>query len=82
MCLPITAIVVMKQRSPRYGGPRSAQKINLASGLDLDKGTIRRALAVHYNLDPGMQGPSWLTTLGHAKDSQWSVDFFGPNPLL
>ena len=23
-----------------------------------------------------MRGPSWLTTLGHAKDSLWSVDLF------
>ena len=26
--------------------------------------------------DPGSRGPSWLTTLGHAKDSLWSIDLF------
>jgi transposase InsO family protein len=64
----------MKQRNPRYGCPRIAQQINQAFGLDLDKDTVRRTLAVHYKPDPGMQGPSWLTTLGHAKDSLRSVD--------
>ena len=66
----------MKQRNPRYGCPRLAQQINLAFGLDLDKDTVRRVLAVHYTPDPANRGPSWLTTLGHAKDSLWSIDLF------
>jgi len=33
-------------------------------------------LAAHYKPGPGNQGPSWLTTLGHAKDSLWSIDLF------
>jgi hypothetical protein len=41
----------------------------LAFGLDLDKDTVRWVIAVHYKPDPGSRGPSWLTTLGHAKDS-------------
>ena len=72
----INAIVAMKRRNPRYGCPRIAQQINLAFGLDLDKDTVRRVLAVHYKPDPGNHGPSWLTTIGHAKDSQWSVNLF------
>jgi len=35
----------------------------------MDKDTVRRVLAVHYKLDPNNHGPSWLTTIGHAKDS-------------
>jgi len=72
----IKAIVEMKQRNPRYGCPRIAQQINLAFGLDLDKDIVRRVLAAHYTPDPRNQGPSWLTTLGHASDSLWSVDLF------
>jgi putative transposase len=72
----IEAIIEMKQRNPRYGCPRIAQQINVAFGLDLDKDTVRRVLAVHYKPDPGNRGPSWLTTLGHAKDSLWSIDLF------
>ena len=66
----------MKQRNPRYGCLRIAQQINLAFDLELDKDTVRRVLAVHYKPDPADRGPSWLTTLGHAKDSLWSVDLF------
>ena len=40
------------------------------------KDTVRRILAVHYKPDPANTEPSWLTTLGHAKDSLWSVDLF------
>jgi hypothetical protein len=72
----IRAIVEMKQRNPRYGCPRIAQQINLAFGLDLDKDIVRRILASHYKPDPSNRGPSWLTTLGYAKDSLWSVDMF------
>jgi putative transposase len=72
----IEAIVEMKQLNPRFGCPRIAQQINLAFGLDLDKDIVRRVLAVHYKPDPADRGPSWLTTLGHAKDSLWSVDLF------
>jgi transposase InsO family protein len=72
----IDAIVEMKQRNPRYGCPRIAQQINLGFELELDKDTVRRVLAIHYKPDPSMRGPSWLTTLGHAKDSLWSVDLF------
>jgi transposase InsO family protein len=72
----IKAILEMKQRNPRYGCPRIAQQINLAFGLDLDKDIVRRVLAVHYKPEPTDGGPSWLTSLGHAKDSLWSVDLF------
>ncbi|MEH6637013.1 MAG: integrase core domain-containing protein [Halioglobus sp.] len=72
----IDTIVAMKQRNPLYGCPRIAQQITLAFGLSLDKDTVRRVLAVHYKPDPNNRGPSWLTTIGHAKDSLWSVDLF------
>jgi len=78
----ITAIIEMKRRNPRYGCPRIAQQINLAFGLALDKDTVRRVLAVHYKPDPGNRGPSWLTTIGHAKDSLWSVDLFRCESIL
>ena len=72
----IKAILEMKQRNPRFGCPRIAQQINFAFGLELDKDTVRRVLATHYRPYPSNHGPSWLTTIGHAKDSLWSVDLF------
>ena len=76
------AIVEMKQRNPRYGCPRIAQQINLAFGLNLDKDIVRRVLAVHYKPDPNNRGPSWLTTIGHARDSLWSIDLFRCESIL
>ena len=78
----VSAIVEMKRRNPRYGCPRIAQQINLAFGLELDKDVLRRILATHYKLDPNNRGPSWLTTIGHAKDSLWSVDLFRCESIL
>ena len=78
----IDAIVAMKQRNPRYGCPRIAQQINLAFGLELDKDVVRRILATHYKSDPSNRGPSWLTAIGHAKDSLWSVDLFRCESIL
>jgi transposase InsO family protein len=71
----------MKRCNPRFGCPRIAQQINLAFGLELDKDTARRVLATHYRPDSNNSGPSWLTALGHAKDSLWSRDA-GPLDLF
>ena len=68
-------------RNPRYGCPRIAQQINLVFGLNLDKDNVRRVLAAHYKPDPSDHGPSWLTTISHAKDSLWSRDA-GPIDLF
>ncbi len=78
----IDAIVAIKQHNPRFGCPRIAQQINLAFGLEIDKDVVRRILAKHYRPDPRSTGPSWLTTLGHAKDSLWSVDLFRCESIL
>jgi hypothetical protein len=37
---------------------------------------VRRVLAKHLRPTPGGGGPSWLTVIGHAKDSLWSIDLF------
>jgi putative transposase len=72
----VGAIVDMKQRNPTWGCPRIAQQITLAFGIPMNKDVVRRILAVRYIPKPDAEGPSWLTVLGHAKDSLWSVDLF------
>ena len=72
----VTAIVEMKQRNPVWGCPRIAQQIGLAFDIQIDKDVVRRVLATHYRPDTDSSGPSWLTFLGHAKDSLWSIDLF------
>jgi transposase InsO family protein len=72
----IAAIVDMKQQNPTWGCPRIAQQITLAFGIPLNKDVVRRILAIRYTSKPDAAGPSWLTVLGHAKDSLWSIDLF------
>jgi putative transposase len=66
----------MKRRNPKWGCPRIAQQIALAFGIEIDKDVVRRILSVRYRPQPDSAGPSWLTFLGHAKDSLWSCDLF------
>ena len=72
----INAIVEMKQRNPRFGCPRIALQLSRIFGIDINKDVVRRVLANHYHPASGDDGPSWLTFLGHAKDSLWSIDLF------
>jgi transposase InsO family protein len=72
----IDAVVAMKRRNPNWGCPRIAQQIALAFGVEIDKDVVRRILAVHYRPEPDSGGPSWLTFIGHMKDSLWSCDLF------
>jgi hypothetical protein len=65
--------VDMKQRNPSWGYPRIAQQITLAFGIPIDRDVVRRILAARYEPTPNIGG-TWLTALGHAKDSLWSVD--------
>jgi len=72
----IDAVVEMKRRNPSWGCPRIAQQITLAFGVDIDKDVVRRILTTHFRPESGAGGPSWLTLIGHTKDSLWSVDLF------
>ena len=72
----IEAVVEMKRRNPSWGCPRIAQQISLAFAVEIDKDVVRRILANRYKPEPESAGPSWLTFLGHTKDSLWSIDLF------
>ena len=72
----IDTVVEMKRRNPRIGCRKIAEQISNAFGLEIDKDVVRRILIHHYRPLPGGDGPSWLTVIGHARDSLWSVDLF------
>ncbi len=72
----VSLIIEMKQRNPSYGYRRIAMQIADAFGIVLDKDVVRRVLSKHYKNDPKDTGPSWLTFIGHMKDSLWSIDLF------
>ncbi len=65
----VSAIVEMKCRNPGFGYRRIADQISLVFDIEIDKDLVRRVLARHYRPEPGSNGPSWLTFLGHSKDS-------------
>src|SRR5438445_11669489 len=72
----IDAVVEMKRRNRTWGCKRIAQQIALAFGADIDKAVVRRILGIHFRPEAGCGGPSWLSFIGHAKDSLWSLDLF------
>jgi putative transposase len=78
----IRAVLDMKERNPSWGSPQIADQINHAFGTSINKDVVRRILAAHYRPQPGSDGPSWLTVLGHAKDSLWSLDLFRCESVL
>jgi len=78
----ILVIIELKQRIPRFGCLRIAQQINKAFDVDINKDLVRRVLAKHYRPIPDASGPSWLTFIGHTKDSLWSIDFFRCESIL
>ena len=72
----INVILEMKQHNPRYGYRRIAMQIKNAFDIDIDKDVVRRVLAKYYKPSRNDTGHSWLTFIGHMKDSLWSVDLF------
>ena len=78
----IQIILELKRRNPSFGCPRIALIIATTFGVEVDKDVVRRVLAKHLRPAPGGGGPSWLTVIGHAKDSLWSVDLFRCESIL
>jgi len=78
----IQAICEVKRRNPRFGCPKIAQHLAKTFGIDIDKDVVRRVLAAHYRPERRDHGPSWLTLLGHTKDSLWSLDLFRTESIL
>jgi transposase InsO family protein len=72
----VRAIVELKARNPRFGCPRIARIVTQTFGIDIDENVVHRVPAKHYRPTSGGTGPSWLTFIGHATDSLWSVDLF------
>jgi len=64
------------------GCRKIAEQISSAFGLEIDKDVVRRILIQHYRPAPGGDGPSWLTVIGQARDSLWSVDLFRCESIL
>jgi len=66
----------MKRRNLCFGCRKIAEQISSAFGIgiQINEDVVRRILIPHYRPGPSGDGPSWLTVIGHAKDSLWSAD--------
>jgi len=78
----IAAVIEFKQRNLRCGCPRIAQQLSITFGIELQPDVVRRILVKHFKSRPGSNGPSWLTFIGHSKDSLWSMNFFKAESIL
>src|SRR5208283_5070710 len=72
----IRAVVEMKQRNPNWGCPRIAQQMALAFHIPIEKTLFEGFWPITTGRGQPSGGPSWLTFLGHMKDSLWSIDLF------
>jgi len=73
----INAIVQAKILNYRMGANKIKEMINLHFKLELTERQVRHVIKTYYKPDPLEQYKrSWLTFLGHTKDSLWSLDWF------
>jgi hypothetical protein len=72
----------MKRRNSRWGCRKIAEQISIAFGLEINKDVVRRILIQYYRPTPSGAGPSWLSVIGQARDSLWSVDLFRCESIL
>jgi putative transposase len=74
----IDLVIEMRNRNPLVGYGRISMQIYQEFGIEISRFAVGRILRKHYGKnDPGKgEGPSWLTFIGHMKDSLWSVDLF------
>src|SRR5262249_40059287 len=61
-------VLILPIKSIWHSGPLLIRTSN--------KDVVRRILAQHYGSVPTGDGPSWLTFIGHVKESLWSLDLF------
>jgi transposase InsO family protein len=66
----------MKKRNPSFGCGRISMQILEAFGIAISRFAVGRILRKNKHNLPSGNGPSWLTFIGHMKDSLWSVDLF------
>ena len=72
----INFVFEMKKQNPIFGYLRISMQIHEAFGIDITPYAVGRILRKQSSTSPTDGGPSWLTFIGHMKDSLWSVDLF------
>jgi transposase InsO family protein len=72
----IDLVIEMKARNPSFGYGRISMQVFEAFGIEISRFSVGRILRKNKHKLPPGGGPSWLTFIGHMKDSLWSVDLF------
>ena len=77
----VDLVIEMKKRNPSFGYGRISMQIFKAFGITISRFAVGRILRKNKDQPPSGDGPSWLTFMGHMKDSLWSraavpVDLF------
>jgi putative transposase len=72
----IDLVIEMKRRNPSFGYGRISMQIFEAFGISISRFAVGRILRKNIHNLPSGDGPSWLTSIGHIKDSLSSVDLF------
>ena len=73
----IDLVIEMRRLNPRMGYGRISMQIYQEFGVVISRFAVGRILRKHFKDSPGKgEGPSWLSFIGHMKDSLWSVDLF------
>ena len=68
----IDLVIDMKNRNPSFGYGRISMQIFEAFGISISRYAVGRILCINKHNLPTGDGPSWLTFIGHVKDSLWS----------
>src|SRR5262249_9897633 len=66
----------------RVATSASHRRLRAPAVLVSTRTSSRRVLAKHCRPEPGSDGPSWLSVIGHAKDSLWSINQFRCESIL
>jgi len=72
----IDLVIEMKKRNQTFGYGRISMQIFEAFGITISRFAVGRILRKNKHKLPFGNGPSWLTFIGHMKDSLCSVDLF------
>jgi putative transposase len=65
-------VIEIKSRNSSFGYGRISMQIFEAFGISISRFAVGRILRKNKHNLPSGDGPSWLTSLGHFKDSLWS----------
>jgi putative transposase len=68
----IDLVIDVKRRNPSFDYGRISTQILEAFGLTISRFSVCRILHKNKHILLSGDGPSWLTSIGHIKDSLWS----------